>query len=89
MEYGINSIEDNANKPILAALEDLDNTFFNKHLYSKDEEESKYGIEEHIYGNTDRAPKNMNHIEVNYNIAYDVLAFLKNYSDVYDIPSPE
>ncbi|RIA98898.1 hypothetical protein C1645_731256 [Glomus cerebriforme] len=40
MKYGINSIEDDANKIILAVLKDLDNTFFNEYLYSKDEEKS-------------------------------------------------
>ncbi|EXX63418.1 uncharacterized protein OCT59_026304 [Rhizophagus irregularis] len=30
----------------------------------------EHGIEEHIYGNTGRAPKNMNCIEVNYDIAH-------------------
>jgi len=30
----------------------------------------------------------MNRIEVNYNVANDVLAFLKNYSDIHGIPSP-
>jgi len=44
MEYGINSIEEDANKTILAALEDLDNTFFNEYLYSKDEEESNFTL---------------------------------------------
>ena len=48
----------------------------------------EHGIEERIHGNTGRAPKNMNRIEVNYNVANDVLAFLKNYSDVHGIPSP-
>ncbi|GES92067.1 hypothetical protein GLOIN_2v1838883 [Rhizophagus clarus] len=46
----------------------------------------EHGVEEHIHGNTSRAPKNMNRIEVNYNVVHDVLAFLKNYSDVHGIP---
>ncbi|GES94708.1 hypothetical protein GLOIN_2v466922 [Rhizophagus clarus] len=48
----------------------------------------EYGIEECIYGNTGRAPKNMNRIKVNYDIACDVFSFLKNYSNVYGMPSP-
>ncbi|CAG8455593.1 9643_t:CDS:2 [Cetraspora pellucida] len=48
-----------------------------------------HGLEEHIHSNTGRAPKNMNRIEVNYNVACEVFKFLKNYSDVYGLPSPE
>ncbi|GET00086.1 hypothetical protein GLOIN_2v1769618 [Rhizophagus clarus] len=43
----------------------------------------EYGIEERIHENTGRAPKNMNRIKVNYDIACDVFSFLKNYSNVH------
>ncbi|RGB37405.1 hypothetical protein C1646_756931 [Rhizophagus diaphanus] len=49
----------------------------------------KHGIKECIYGNTGKAPKNINHIKVNYYIASDIFLFLKNYSNVYGMPSPE
>ena len=48
----------------------------------------KYGMEERIHGNTGRAPKNMERIEVNYNVASDVYEFLKNYSNIHGMPSP-
>ncbi|PKY53916.1 hypothetical protein RhiirA4_472401 [Rhizophagus irregularis] len=48
----------------------------------------KYLDTEHIHGNTGKAPKNMNRIEVNYNIACDVFLFLKNYSNVHGMLSP-
>ncbi|GBB93719.1 hypothetical protein RclHR1_02220014 [Rhizophagus clarus] len=48
----------------------------------------EYGIEERIHENTGRAPKNMNRIKVNYDIACDVFSFLKNYSNVHGMPSP-
>ena len=38
-----------------------------------------------MHSNTGKAPKNMNRIEVNYDIAYDIYAFLKNYSNVHGI----
>jgi len=48
----------------------------------------KYGLEECIHGNTGRAPKNMKCVEVNYGVASKIYNFLKNYSDIYGIPSP-
>ncbi|UZO12804.1 uncharacterized protein OCT59_004320 [Rhizophagus irregularis] len=42
MEYGISSIKDDANKTILTALEDLDNTFFTEYSYSEDEKEPSF-----------------------------------------------
>ncbi len=48
----------------------------------------EYGLEERIYGNTGRALKNMKHVEVNYGVASEIYNFLKNYSDIYGIPSP-
>src|SRR4051812_22739705 len=45
-------------------------------------------MEECVHGNTGRAPKNMNHIEVNYNVACEVYEFLKNYSNIHGLPSP-
>ena len=46
----------------------------------------EYGLEERTHGNTGKAPKNMNRIEVNYDIACEVHAFLKNYSNVHSAP---
>ena len=48
----------------------------------------EYGLEERTHGNTGRAPKNMKRIEVNYSVACEIYNFLKNYADVYDLPSP-
>lgn len=48
----------------------------------------EHGVEERIHGNTGRAPKNMKRIEVNYDMACDIYAFLKNYSNVHGMPSP-
>jgi hypothetical protein len=46
------------------------------------------GLEERIHRNTGRAPKNMNRIEINYDIACDVYLFLKNYSNVHGLSLP-
>jgi hypothetical protein len=40
MKYSISSIKDDANKTILTALEDLDNTFFTKYSYSEDKKKT-------------------------------------------------
>jgi hypothetical protein len=31
----------------------------------------------------------MNHVEINYNLVYEIYNFLKNYSNMYGLPSPE
>ncbi|CAG8600851.1 9472_t:CDS:2 [Gigaspora margarita] len=49
----------------------------------------EHGLEERIHGNTSRAPKNMNRIEVNYDLVCDIFKFLKNYSNIHGMPSPE
>ncbi|KAF0554854.1 chaperonin: PROVISIONAL [Gigaspora margarita] len=47
-----------------------------------------HGLEVCVHGNTGRAPKNMNRIELSYDIACDVYQFLKNYSNIHAlIPS--
>ncbi|CAG8613542.1 3539_t:CDS:1, partial [Scutellospora calospora] len=51
------------------------------HLYEN-------GLEECVHSNTGRIPKNMKRIEVNYDVAYEVFKFLKNYSDLHGMPSP-
>ncbi|RIA90814.1 hypothetical protein C1645_769005, partial [Glomus cerebriforme] len=43
----------------------------------------KYSLQERIHGNTGNIPKNKNHIEVNYNLAYEIHEFLKNYTNIY------
>ncbi|RIA93443.1 hypothetical protein C1645_819411 [Glomus cerebriforme] len=48
----------------------------------------EYGLEERIYGNTGRSPKNMNRVDINYNMSCEIYEFLKNYSNIHDIPSP-
>ncbi|KAF0405435.1 chaperonin: PROVISIONAL [Gigaspora margarita] len=48
----------------------------------------EHGFEERRHGNTSRAPKNINRIEVNYEIARDLYKFLKNYSNIHGMPSP-
>ncbi|RIB25065.1 hypothetical protein C2G38_2166867 [Gigaspora rosea] len=48
----------------------------------------EHGLEERIHGNTGRAPKNMDRIEVNYDLACDIFKFLKNYSNIHGMPSP-
>ncbi|CAG8534288.1 18107_t:CDS:2 [Gigaspora rosea] len=35
-----------------------------------------------------QAPKNMDRIEVNYDLACDIFKFLKNYSNIHGMPSP-
>ncbi|CAG8619725.1 7942_t:CDS:1, partial [Scutellospora calospora] len=40
IEYNIHSNDNNTNKVIVAALEDLDNTFYSEYLDSKSDEES-------------------------------------------------
>ncbi|RGB23822.1 hypothetical protein C1646_773957 [Rhizophagus diaphanus] len=47
----------------------------------------EYGLEERIHGNTGNVLKNMNRVEVNYDIAYEIYNFLKNYSDIHSLPS--
>ncbi|CAG8500551.1 9137_t:CDS:2, partial [Scutellospora calospora] len=96
MEYNIRSNDNDVNDIILTSLKDLDNIFFVEHSDSENEkdnekldnEELKYGLEECVHGNTSRAPKNMNRIELSYDIACDVYQFLKNYSNIYGMPSP-
>ena len=46
------------------------------------------GLEEYIYDNTGRASKNMKQVEINYDIACEIYNFLKNYADIYGLPSP-
>ncbi|PKY62569.1 hypothetical protein RhiirA4_527648, partial [Rhizophagus irregularis] len=46
------------------------------------------GLEERIHGNTEKVPKNMKRVEVNYNIACEIYNFLQNYSDIHGLPSP-
>src|ERR1044072_1672520 len=48
----------------------------------------EHGLEERIHGNTGKVPKNMNRVEVNYNVSCEIYGFLKNYSNVHGIPSP-
>ncbi|KAF0386965.1 chaperonin: PROVISIONAL [Gigaspora margarita] len=48
----------------------------------------EHGLEERTHGNTGRAPKNMNHVEVNYSVACDIFKFLKNYLDIHGMPLP-
>ncbi|CAG8761836.1 16533_t:CDS:2, partial [Cetraspora pellucida] len=43
----------------------------------------EHGLKERVHGNTGRAPKNMNCIELSYDIACDVYQFLKNYSNIH------
>jgi hypothetical protein len=57
----------------------LDN--IKKHLQEHD-------LEERIHGNTGNTPKNMNHVEVNYSLTYEIHEFLKNYADMHGILSP-
>src|SRR5579859_7837058 len=37
----------------------------------------QHGLEERTHGNTSKTPKNMNRIEVNYDLAYEIQEFLK------------
>ncbi|UZO13640.1 uncharacterized protein OCT59_005137 [Rhizophagus irregularis] len=46
------------------------------------------GLEERIHGNTGNVPKNMNRVDVNYDVANGIFNFLKNYSDIHGLPSP-
>ncbi|GBB99482.1 hypothetical protein RclHR1_03540001 [Rhizophagus clarus] len=48
----------------------------------------QHGLEECIYRNIGKTPKNMNHIKVNYDLAYKILDFLKNYATIHGIPLP-
>ncbi|CAG8774911.1 14756_t:CDS:1, partial [Gigaspora rosea] len=48
----------------------------------------EHGLEERVHGNTSRTSKNLDRIEVNYNIACDIYEFLKNYYNIYGMPSP-
>ncbi|CAG8840539.1 44639_t:CDS:2, partial [Gigaspora margarita] len=50
-----------------------------KYLEAVEQYLREHSLKEHIYSNTGRAPKNMNHIEVNYNIACKVF----NYAFIY------
>ncbi|CAG8819458.1 43357_t:CDS:2 [Gigaspora margarita] len=59
-----------------------------KYLNNIKEHLQKHGLEERIHGNTGRAPKNMNRIEVNYDLACYIYKFLKNYSNIHGMPSP-
>src|SRR5207253_849642 len=59
-----------------------------KYLNSIKQHLHKHGLEEHIHRNTSRAPKNINRIEVNYNLVYDIYLFLKNYASIHGMPSP-
>ncbi len=45
-------------------------------------------LEECVHGNTGKAPKNMNYMEVNYNAACEIYKFLQNYANIHGIPSP-
>ncbi|POG70237.1 hypothetical protein GLOIN_2v1617591, partial [Rhizophagus irregularis DAOM 181602=DAOM 197198] len=42
---------------------------------------------ERIHGNTGNVPKNMILVEVNYDMTCEIYNFLKNYSDIYGLPS--
>ncbi|PKC50171.1 hypothetical protein RhiirA1_487160, partial [Rhizophagus irregularis] len=48
----------------------------------------EFGFEERIHGNTGNVPKNMIHVEVNYDMVCEIYNFLKNYSDIHGLPSP-
>lgn len=48
----------------------------------------EYGLKEHIHGNIGNAPKNMNCVEVNYDIACEIYNFLQNYFNIHGLPSP-
>lgn len=48
----------------------------------------QHGLEERTHGNTGKTPKNKNRIEVNYDLAYEIQEFLKNYANIHGIPSP-
>jgi len=48
----------------------------------------EYGLEERIHGNTGKVPKNMKRVEINYDLACEIYNFLKNYADIYGLPSP-
>ena len=45
-------------------------------------------LEERTHGNVRKTPKNINHIEVNYVLAFEIQEFLKNYANIHGIPSP-
>ncbi|GES99427.1 hypothetical protein GLOIN_2v1769618 [Rhizophagus clarus] len=40
-----------------------------------------------IHGNTGRASKNMNRVEINYDMSCEIYNFLKNYSEIHGLPS--
>jgi len=48
----------------------------------------EHGLEERIHGNTGRLPKNMDRVEINYDMSCEIYEFLKNYSNIHGIPSP-
>lgn len=48
----------------------------------------EHGLGERIHGNTGNTPKNMNRVEVNYSLAYEIHKFLKNYANMHGMPSP-
>ncbi|RGB42231.1 hypothetical protein C1646_751276 [Rhizophagus diaphanus] len=48
----------------------------------------EFGLEERTHGNTGRPPINMKRVEVSYNVACEMYNFLKNYADIYSLPSP-
>ena len=59
-----------------------------KYLNSIVQHLREHGLEERIHGNTGRTPKNMDRIEISYDVACDVYEFLKNYSNIHGMPSP-
>jgi hypothetical protein len=48
----------------------------------------EYGLEERIHGNIGKTPKNMNRVEINYDMSCEIYNFLKNYSKIHGLPSP-
>src|SRR5271170_5659298 len=65
MEYGIHFNNDNANKNILAALEEVDNTFFVENLSSNSEENTSDRSNHEDDNDINNLDENFNEIHLN------------------------